>query len=259
VTVREDIRTLVVDDIATNLKVASRFVAKYGVAVDTALSGEEALEKAAENDYDLIFMDHMMPGMDGVEAAAKIRALPGGRYADRPIVALTANAVTGMKEFFLKNGFSDYLPKPIELAKLNVVMERWCSPDHPDALPAEPAEPVGLSIPGVNVEAAIKLLCGSEDIYREVLEAFCQDVTERLPMLSHVPDAQTLSLFIVMAHAIKGAAANICAHEIARSAERLEKAGKAGDLSAIRQEIPGFVADLSDLTANIERALSQKA
>jgi CheY-like chemotaxis protein len=254
VTVREDVRVLVVDDISTNLKVASRFVARYGVEVDAAMSGEEAIDKAAEKDYDLIFMDHMMPGMDGIEATAKIRAIPGGRYTKRPIIALTANAVTGMKEFFLNNGFDDYLAKPIELTKLNTIMERWCAPK-PQEKENMSDSPTALSIPGVDVATGIEMLGGSADIYMEVLEVFCKDITERLPTLSCVPDSDGLPLFITMAHAVKGAAASVSAMDISKSAARLEQAGKAGDIATIRQEIPGFIADITILAGNIQKAI----
>jgi CheY-like chemotaxis protein len=76
-------------------------------------------------EYDLIFMDHMMPGMDGIEAACAIRSLEGGRFKNIPIVALTANAISGMKEMFLENGFNDFLSKPIEIPRLYKLMERW--------------------------------------------------------------------------------------------------------------------------------------
>ncbi|MDR3301975.1 MAG: response regulator [Spirochaetaceae bacterium] len=267
VTVRENACALVVDDISTNLKVASRFVAKYGVEVDTALSGEEAVAKAAQKGYDIIFMDHMMPGMDGVEATAKIRALPG--CGTTPIIALTANAVTGMREFFLGNGFDDYLAKPIELAKLNMIMERWCAPrpaareKAPNVQAGKPMflqekmpeDRAGMHIPGVDTAAGIEMLGGSEEVYRDVLGAFCEDVTERLPTLSHVPDSKGLPLFITMAHAIKGAAANISAKAMSQKAARLEQAGKNGDIAAIRLEIPDFIADLTTLSGDIERAL----
>jgi len=119
-------RIMVVDDIPTNLKVAEGLLESYKVTVDSCLGGEEAIEVLKNNHYDLVFMDHMMPGMDGIEAAAIIReweARQNGRQI--PIVALTANAVVGMREMFIEKGFSDFLSKPIDISKLDDILNRW--------------------------------------------------------------------------------------------------------------------------------------
>jgi signal transduction histidine kinase/ligand-binding sensor domain-containing protein/CheY-like chemotaxis protein len=118
-------RLLIMDDNAANLKVAEGLLAPYRSRSDTCVSGAEAIRLARANRYDIVFMDHMMPEMDGMEAAAAIRALDGEYFKTVPIVALTANAVAGMRETFLQNGFSDYLTKPIEIAKLNEMMGKW--------------------------------------------------------------------------------------------------------------------------------------
>jgi CheY-like chemotaxis protein len=141
-------RLLVVDDIGTNLKVAEGLLAPYKATVDTCLSGAEAIElikrraKLGE-DYDLVFMDHMMPEMDGIETTLAIRAWEKeqsscsqasefplespGKLLHRqiPIIALTANAVSGMRELFLKNGFNDFLAKPIDVSKLDEMLDSW--------------------------------------------------------------------------------------------------------------------------------------
>ncbi|MDR1309076.1 MAG: response regulator [Deltaproteobacteria bacterium] len=116
-------RILVVDDIITNLKVAAGLMMPYGVTVDICETGQEALKLVAKNHYDVIFMDHMMPGMDGLEATAAIRDLPEG--GDVPIVALTANAISGVREMFLANGLNDFLSKPIDPLKLESMLFKW--------------------------------------------------------------------------------------------------------------------------------------
>jgi signal transduction histidine kinase/CheY-like chemotaxis protein len=116
-------RVLVVDDLEINLKVVKGLLAPFKLQVDLCNSGEESLKKIKSNKYDLIFMDHMMPGMDGVETTVKIRSLPEGQ--DVIIVALTANAVSGTKEMFLANGMNDFISKPIELRRLEAVMSKW--------------------------------------------------------------------------------------------------------------------------------------
>ena len=118
---------LVVDDVLTNLKVVKGLLSPYGMQVSMCKSGEMALDAVKANRYDVIFMDHLMPGMDGVETTERIRELGAedGYFSKVPIVALTANAVTGMREFFLGNGFSDFMSKPVDVVKLNSVLERW--------------------------------------------------------------------------------------------------------------------------------------
>ena len=118
---------LVVDDIVTNLNVAKGLLKPYKVDVDICKSGKTAIEMVKTNRYDLIFMDHRMPDMDGVETTRRIRSLENedSRYADIPIVALTADVVSGMKEMFLEKGFNDFLSKPIDTAELNAVLKKW--------------------------------------------------------------------------------------------------------------------------------------
>jgi len=117
-------RILVVDDIATNLKVAKGLLLPYMAQVDLVMSGREAIEAVKAVKYDLIFMDHRMPEMDGIEATAHIRESGN----DVPIVALTANAIAGTRELYLENGFNDYLSKPIDVVQLNSILERWIHP-----------------------------------------------------------------------------------------------------------------------------------
>ena len=116
-----DARILIVDDIATNLKVAEGLLAPYKAKVDTCLSGAEAIELIKQHEYDLVFMDHLMPGMDGIETTTAIRTF----NQNIPIIALTANVISGMKEMFLEKGFSDFLAKPIDVSKLDEMLVRW--------------------------------------------------------------------------------------------------------------------------------------
>ena len=125
-------RVLVVDDNAVNLRVATGLLKTYGIKADVALTGMRAVVMVQEKEYDLVFMDHMMPEMDGIDTTVAIRVM-GGRFAELPIVALTANAVGGMKEMFLAEGLNDFLPKPMETTKLNAILRKW--------LPAEKLYP----------------------------------------------------------------------------------------------------------------------
>jgi CheY-like chemotaxis protein len=116
---------LVVDDNEINLMIAENLLLSYGGEVDTAESGPKAIELVKAGEYDIVFMDHMMPGMDGVDATRLIRALPGEKYARLPIVALTANVVGDVRGMFLQSGMNDFLAKPIGIRELELVLKEW--------------------------------------------------------------------------------------------------------------------------------------
>jgi CheY-like chemotaxis protein len=143
------VNILVVDDVITNLKVAKGLLAPYKMQVDLCKSGMSAIDAIKTNRYDLVFMDHRMPGMDGIEATEHIRVLgtgdvpEGGEdeyFKNVPIIALTANAVSGTKEMFLQNGFNDFLSKPIDTIKLNAVLEKWIPKEKRQVITTEEVE-----------------------------------------------------------------------------------------------------------------------
>jgi CheY-like chemotaxis protein len=124
-----NVRVLVADDNAINLMIAENLLLSYGGEVDTAESGAEAVERVKAGDYDIVFMDHMMPEMDGVDATRIIRSLPGEKYARLPIVALTANVVGDVRSMFLQSGMNDFLAKPIGIRELESVLQAWLPRD----------------------------------------------------------------------------------------------------------------------------------
>jgi CheY-like chemotaxis protein len=124
-----DTQILVVDDIEINLIIAEETLLHYGGRIDTADSGIKALEMIKENDYDLVFMDHMMPEMDGVDVTQIIRSWTEAKYQELPIVALTANVVGDVRDMFMKSGMSDFLSKPMESAEMERVLRQWLPPE----------------------------------------------------------------------------------------------------------------------------------
>ena len=121
-------RVLVVDDKDMSLCIARGMLALYGLQIDTAKSGHEAIEKIKYNVYDLVLMDHLMPGMDGMETTRKVRRLKGV-YKKLPIVALTVNTAAGAKEMFLANGFNGFISKPIVLQEMDKMLKELLSPE----------------------------------------------------------------------------------------------------------------------------------
>jgi CheY-like chemotaxis protein/nitrogen-specific signal transduction histidine kinase/HPt (histidine-containing phosphotransfer) domain-containing protein len=266
-----DARLLVVDDIETNLKVAEGLIAPYKTHVDTCLSGAEAIELVKRNVYDIVFMDHMMPQMDGVEAAALIREWENGQgEAGRrpiPIVALTANAVTGMREMFIEKGFNDFLAKPIDVSKLDEIIEKWL-PKEKQIKEGEKREPeieapAGIlrwepAIPGVNVKQGIIMTGGTIEGYKQVLSAFRRDSEARMGFLTAEHAGHDIKNFTTQVHALKGASAYIGAAALSEEAARLEAAGKTGDAAFIGERIGGFRENLSGLMEHIAAALIEE-
>ncbi|MDR2729639.1 MAG: response regulator [Treponema sp.] len=285
-------RLLVVDDIATNLQVAEGLLAPYLAAVDTCLKGLQAIELVKRNEYDIVFMDHMMPEMDGIETTEAIRALEGARFRTVPIIALTANAVVGVREMFIENGFNDFLSKPIDISKLDDMLNRWIPKEKREKKNEQLAiinEQISnskeqregnvavrrgevanmqsqriktslhasgsINIPGVDTVKGITGTGGTLAAYRKVLSMFCKDVEERIPLLQKAPDEDTLPAFITHVHSLKSASASIGAQEVSSLAAGLEAIGKAGDTAFIRESLPDFVERLAELVKNIRSGL----
>jgi signal transduction histidine kinase/DNA-binding response OmpR family regulator len=254
-------RLLLVDDNATNLKVAEGLLAPYRSLVDTCLGGAAAIRLVRKNRYDIIFMDHMMPEMDGMEATLAIRALSGERFQTVPVVALTANALVGMREIFLQSGFNDYLAKPIEISKLYEIMEKWIPREkweEPEsaAKQAPVCQTSRLEIEGVDIALGIDMTGGSEANYIEVLTLFHKDAAERLETLREEPGEVELPLFTTHVHALKSASASIGATALSELAARLEDAGRSGGLAAFRENLPEFRINLSMALKNIGAAVA---
>jgi len=243
-------KILIVDDIDMNLKVAEGLMQPYKMQVDLRLSGAEAIDAIAKNSYDIVFMDHMMPEMDGIEATKIIRK----DYPDLTIIALTANAVSGTKEMFLANGFNDFLSKPIDTIKLNAILEKW--------LPEEKLEKamevvhkmesnVDLKIDGVDVENALAMLDGNLKLYMELLAAFHKDSVNKIDEIKNYNNP----LYTNHIHALKGTCASIGAFALSEMAKSLEKAGKQRDLTYIEQHSDEFLSALKVVLDKISNLL----
>jgi signal transduction histidine kinase/DNA-binding NarL/FixJ family response regulator len=256
-----DGRILVVDDVETNLYVARGLLQPYGLRVDCVKNGQEAIAAIFSGTlYNIIFMDHMMPGMDGIETVRIIRERRSEYIDSLPIIALTANAIVGMKEMFLENGFNDYLSKPIEWSKLDEILSRWM-PGMPDKTalstnaPLDSADSWIPSIEGVNTARGLTLTGDSPKRYREILALYCEDMAEQAAALSEIPRLENLQDFAVHFHSIKSASANIGAERLRNRAAELEAAAKRKDILFITQHLGAFVVDLRAMFARIQIAL----
>jgi len=211
--------------------------------------------------YDIVFMDHMMPEMDGIEATRIIRTMEGGSLDKLIIVALTANAVSGMKEMFLGSGFNDYLAKPIDLTKLNNVMARWIPKEKQIKIDMpvkdETTPKAALKISGIDIQKGLSMMGNSLPAYKEVLALYQKDVKERRGDLASVPSIDNLPIFTTQVHALKSASASIGAKAVAEMAASLEDAAKKRDIAFITQHLEEFRDKLFALVENISAALLQ--
>ncbi|GHV22824.1 hypothetical protein FACS189494_10170 [Spirochaetia bacterium] len=258
-----DAHILVVDDIITNLKVVEGLMSPYNMQIITCIGGEDAIYSVQENKYDIVFMDHMMPGMDGVEATSAIRSLEGEYYKKVPIIALTANAISGMREMFMEKGFNDYLSKPIEISKMDEILTKWIPKKKQikanyAAAHKKTAETTAITIEGVDTVKGLAMTGGTEAGYRKVLTAFYGDARERLPLLAKVPAKESLTLFKTNVHALKSAAGTIGAAGVSNTASELEAAANKGDLVFIENRLSGFYQGLKRLTDQIELTLGEE-
>jgi len=252
-----DAKILIVDDIATNLKVAQGLLKLYGVDAVTVLSGKDAIASVKETDYDIVFMDHMMPEMDGVEATQNIRKL-GGKFAHLPIVALTANAIVGAREMFLANGFNDFLSKPIEVSKLNSILAKWIPQEKQQQGTINQQEDdiaPEIRIPGVDVARGVSLSGGSFSTYIEVLGVYLKNGNEKMTQLENCVSQGDISLYTTYVHAMKSASANIGAGELSKEAATLEEAGTKNDFDFITANNAAFLQKLKTLLAGIKEVV----
>ena len=246
-------RILIVDDIRTNLKVAEGLLLPYKMKIDLCHSGFEALDMLKASRYDLIFMDHKMPDMDGVETVRRIRMMgeEDSYYSNVPIVALTANAVAGTMDMFLQNGFNDYLSKPVDTVKMNSVLGKWLPKEKQTgsitetAMPDVPAQGnQNITLEGVDIDRGIMFSGGKIDLYLETLSIFYKDGLEKIQEIKTCIDENDLRVYTIHVHALKSASANIGAESLSEEAKALEMAGDRGDSTYIEENNELFINNL---------------
>jgi len=259
---------LVVDDNQTNLDVARGLMKPYGMRIDCVDSGQKAIDAISfeEGKFDAIFMDQMMPGMDGIEAAKHIRGLPSDYAKNIPIIALTANAVTGSEEMFLNSGFQAFLSKPIDIARLDAVIRQWLRDKDKEPLyeggekPEESkkeAAPIlrDKKIDGLNIKSGIERFNNDEEVYVNILHSYAANTRNLLKSIEAVTEDK-MNSYEITVHSIKGSSFGICADEIGKLAAELEVAAKKGDLNYISENNDPFIEAARKLIFDIERTLA---
>ena len=266
--VAPDARVLVVDDVKTNLQVAKGLLLPYKMQLDLCKNGREAIKAVQSNRYDLVLMDHMMPGMDGIEATLWIRGLDveNPYYKKLPIVALTANAVSGAKEMFLESGFDDFLSKPVDTVKLNAILEKWIPREKQEktsfksySVITVPEDSAGqsITIEGLDVSKGMAISGGIIENYKQTLAIFLRDGLEKTREIKVCLETNNLPLYVTYVHALKSASANIGAGELSEMAKDLEMAGNQEDLAFIKEKNAKLLSALELLLNNIRTFLEE--
>jgi len=251
-------RVLIVDDVETNLYVAKGLLAPYGLSVETAQSGFEAIEKIKDGAvYDIIFMDHFMPEMDGIVTTKKARELG---YT-QPIVALTANALAGQAEMFMTSGFDDFISKPIDIRQLNAVLNKLVRDKYPSET-IEAARHLKDSLYKNSAQdnfAAGNFAAASQpSINPELAKVFTRDAEKAAAALEALQkkegdySEEDIQTYIINVHAMKSALANIGETELSGAALKLEQAGRARDITVMTNETPAFLNSLRTLIGKIK-------
>lgn len=284
--VAPEAKVLVVDDNAMNLKVMARLLLPYQIKVVMALGGQEALDKLGSMEYDCVFLDHMMPDMDGVETLHKIRQKPGAYFQSLPVIAFTANAIGGAREMFMEEGFDDFIAKPIELSVLERMLQRYipkqkqveveaqeqeektCSGDDKTRAGTDGAfsgtdawteqtssgstpEAEGLEAltrAGINISQGISY-CGDREGLREIIAMYHAQGAGRSSQLKQLFEEQNWKNYAITAHALKSNSRGIGANDLAELAFAMEMAGKENRIEYILEHHAEFMKKHEELLA----------
>ncbi len=260
-----DANILVVDDNDVNLNVASGLLRLHDISCDTASSGLEAIEKTKNKKYDIVFMDHMMPEMDGIEATRFIRQ----NYSmdNLVIIALTANAIEGSREKLMQASMNDYLSKPINKAHLNIMLNNWLPQNKIRKVYKNEQKEKELTkilecinqIEEFDVRLGLDRIDWMQDVYEKSAEILSRRLPETIDKLRSFLESSDASGFAIEVHGLKGSLGNMGATALAAAAEALEHKAKEGDLPFCRENLPSLTAALLSVHARLAAVFEEKA
>lgn len=236
---------LVVDDTSMNLTVVKGLLKQTKIQIDTAESGYECLNMVAKKKYDIIFLDHRMPGIDGIETLHLMNSLEGNLNSETPVISLTANAISGAREEYMAAGFKDYLTKPINSAHLELTILKFLPPEKIDysaeAVDSMTTEGNTTQLPqwlnevdGLNISAGIRQ-CGSIEAYLDALTVFAESIIPGAKEITKFYHSEDWKNYTTKVHALKSSARVIGAFELSDRAKRLEDAGNSGYIEEIKE------------------------
>ncbi len=250
---------LVVDDTPVNLTVFTNLLNRSQMTIDTCESGDEAVELYKNKHYDVIFLDHMMPNKDGIETLNEMHGLQGTPNDQTPVVCLTANAISGMREMYINAGFDDYITKPINPDRLEGTLLKFLPKDKVSLISDDgESESEDYDIPEflyhideIDVEAGIDH-CGNGESYIATLKTYLDTVTKNADDIEMFWKAGDIRNITTKVHALKSTSKVIGALELGEFAETLEEAGKQGDMEMLDRELPKLLSDYRKLAGDLE-------
>ena len=253
-----DTRILIVDDNHLNLTVISGLLQLCGITAFSATSGRQAIEMMRQNQYDLVFMDHMMPEMDGVEALKIIRTMD----INTPVIALTANALTSAKEMLLAAGMNDFLAKPIMKEELHEILVKWIpGAKLVDSQTVEAEAEAGNSglhentkfrerlagVAGISVKVGLERVSGQMEVYENILKSLIGEIEKCTGKLNGFMAENDMHNFAIEAHSMKSSLANVGAMELSAKAYELEIASSRNDSAYCASNLRPFADELHHL------------
>lgn len=261
-----DAHVLVVDDDPVNLKVASGLMKTYEVKTDVAGSGAEALKMIDSELYDIIFLDHMMPDMDGIETFRRLRKKNGFYFKEVPVIALTANTIFGAREMFLEEGFQDFLPKPIEVSALKRVLKTYI-PDEKIIMENDITEASMADTPIVTDDTQQEdvlqaddfidykqgmIYCGSQENLMEVLQLHYEEGNENWHKIKKAYDDEDWKNYVIFVHGLKSSMKSVGINKLSGMAELLEMAGKEENIDYINKNNEALLSEYSRVIDGLE-------
>ena len=252
-----DARLLVVDDTEVNLLVFKNLLKRTKMQIDMATSGNEAIALYKRNKYDAIFLDHMMPEKDGIETITEMKGIQDSPNTLTPIICLTANAISGMREMYINAGFDDYITKPIDPKRLEVLLFEYL-PKEKIAPASDDSSDGDCFIPdfvwkirSIDVNAGI-LHCGSQKSYMDTLKTYFDSGQKNAEEIEKYWNGKDIKNTTVKIHALKSTSRVIGAMELGDFAARLEKAGEEGDVKTLETDIEKLLIMYRNLLTEME-------
>ncbi len=264
-----DARVLVVDDTEMNLTVFEGLLKKTEIRIDTVLSGQEALELAKRNKYDIMFIDHRMPVMDGVDTLNALNEMQDNLNKGVPCIAFTANAGTGSREKYRSYGFDDYISKPVSPSDLEKIIIRYIPPEKVDIVEADDADKSNGAVVTEADEAFTKAYedaeglsynvalanCGSVDVLKDTAITFFKTIDDRLERIRTAYNARDLDNYTIQVHSLKSSARIIGAVALSVKAEYLEKCGKEANYDEIKDKTDDLLQDYTELKETMGKVI----
>ncbi len=268
-----DAKILVVDDNKVNLELMNNYLKQYRIIPDLADGGAKAVSMVSKKQYDIIFMDQMMPEMDGVEAMKRIRALGNSYVGKMPIIALTANAIAGARNMLISEGFTDYASKPMPIKILENLLTKYLpkgsytinaeehgAGDITDLKGVLKSDKAVLELPDY-VDQEIGLTNAGEDIeqYREVIGIVYKYANEKIDTVRELLKNEDYERYTIEVHALKSNAATVGAMVLSGKAKALEDAGKTGDIETIKRDTEGFLEEYKVFADDLKKCMEYES